>query len=142
MLLERMVGKAGDRAKIRLLHKSYVCGRRIRHRDEPGHRKKTAAMPLKTVRPATSVDEAAVIALWKDCGLVTSYNDPAKDFHFAGAKDNSILGSVMVGHDGHRGWIYYVNIGFEVSPRVIMQKWLADSARDEMDLIAHSEPSF
>lgn len=52
-------------------------------------------------------------------GLVTSYNDPAEDFRFARGKSNSdvlvgiheggnLVGSVMVGHDGHRGWIYYV----------------------------------
>jgi hypothetical protein len=50
---------------------------------------------------------------------VTGYNDPALDFRFALAKTGSdilvgvdvegwIVGSVMVGHDGHRGWVYYV----------------------------------
>ena len=50
---------------------------------------------------------------------MTDYNDPSKDLHFARARENSdilvgldaeqaIVGSVMVGHDGHRGWIYYV----------------------------------
>ena len=64
-------------------------------------------------------DEPRVAALWRACNLVTRYNDPSKDFHFARAKDGSdilvgldteqtIVGSVMVGHDGHRGWIYYV----------------------------------
>lgn len=71
------------------------------------------------VRPALDVDEVAVVALWRTCGLVVSYNDPAADFRFARAKPNSdilvgtesggaIVGSVMVGHDGHRGWVYYV----------------------------------
>jgi ribosomal protein S18 acetylase RimI-like enzyme len=43
----------------------------------------------------------------------------AQDFRFARAKPNSdilagvspegrIVGSVMAGHDGHRGWLYYV----------------------------------
>ena len=72
-----------------------------------------------TVRPATDADESAVVALWRACGLTVSYNDPAADFRFARAGAASdvlvgtddagrILGSVMVGHDGHRGWIYYV----------------------------------
>jgi ribosomal protein S18 acetylase RimI-like enzyme len=72
-----------------------------------------------SIRNAESVDEAAVVNLWQACGLVTSYNDPAVDFRFALAKTSSdilvgldaegrIVGSVMVGHDGHRGWIYYV----------------------------------
>ena len=75
-------------------------------------------MPL-TIRSATASDEAEVIALWRRCDLVASYNDPAADFRFAKAgacsdvlvaEDESgrICGSVMVGHDGHRGWLYYV----------------------------------
>jgi ribosomal protein S18 acetylase RimI-like enzyme len=72
-----------------------------------------------TIRNATATDEPHVAALWQASNLVASYNDPSKDFHFARAKEGSdilvgldaeqtIVGSVMVGHDGHRGWIYYV----------------------------------
>ena len=72
-----------------------------------------------SIRPATEKDADAVVALWRACDLVASYNDPAKDFRFALGKPNSdillgtvadgrIAGSVLVGHDGHRGWIYYV----------------------------------
>jgi ribosomal protein S18 acetylase RimI-like enzyme len=72
-----------------------------------------------TIRVATANDEPRVIALWRASNLVTSYNDPTRDFRFAHSKDGSevlvgldaeqtIVGSVMVGHDGHRGWIYYV----------------------------------
>ena len=70
-------------------------------------------------RPALETEEAAVVALWQACGLVVSYNDPVKDFRFAHAKpgsdvlvaveDGKIIGSVMVGHEGHRGWLYYVS---------------------------------
>ncbi len=72
-----------------------------------------------TVRNAGADDEAAVVALWRACGLVADYNDPAADFAFARAgacsgvlvgvaEDGRIKASVMVGHDGHRGWLYYV----------------------------------
>jgi ribosomal protein S18 acetylase RimI-like enzyme len=72
-----------------------------------------------TIRSAAPDDEASIAALWQACGLVTSYNDPAEDFRFARGKSNSdvlvgvredgkLVGCVMVGHDGHRGWIYYV----------------------------------
>ena len=82
------------------------------------HEQQDTAAAL-TIRSATADDEPRVAALWRASNLVTSYNDPAHDFHFARAKDNSdvlvgldaqqtIVGSVMVGHDGHRGWIYYV----------------------------------
>ncbi|MDH7796222.1 MULTISPECIES: GNAT family acetyltransferase [unclassified Beijerinckia] len=72
-----------------------------------------------TIRSAKSDDESAVTALWRACDLVVSYNDPGADFRFArgGAASDilvgtdaagRIVGSVMVGHDGHRGWLYYV----------------------------------
>lgn len=71
------------------------------------------------IRTADPSDETAVVALWHSCGLVAPYNDPAADFRFARAGACSdvlvgldgggrIVGSVMVGHDGHRGWLYYV----------------------------------
>lgn len=71
-----------------------------------------------TLRPATPDDEPAVAALWRACGLVVPANDPAADFRLARGRTGSeiflavdaadILGSAMVGHDGHRGWIYYL----------------------------------
>jgi len=132
------------------------------------------------IRSATPQDEEAIVSLWRACGLTVPYNDPAKDFRFAlgkpasdvlVAEDSAILGSVMVGHDGHRGWIYYLavapawqrqglgralvtaaeqwlsqrgiaklnlmvrehnhavaafyqKLGFELMPRINMQKWL------------------
>lgn len=73
------------------------------------------------IRPAAAADETAVTALWHACALVVSYNDPASDFRFALGRTNSdvlvgvasdgrIIASVLVGHDGHRGWLYYVAV--------------------------------
>ncbi len=75
-------------------------------------------MPL-IVRSAVPEDEPGVIELWRRCDLVVSHNDPVADFRFARAgacsdvlvgedEAGRISGSVMVGHDGHRGWLYYV----------------------------------
>lgn len=74
-------------------------------------------MPI-AVRCATPEDEADVIQLRRSCNLVALYNDPSAKFRFAmsgpnstvlvAEVDNRICGSVMVGHDGHRGWLYYV----------------------------------
>ena len=72
-----------------------------------------------TIRSATAEDEAAVVRLWQVCGLVANYNDPYTDFRFARAKaasdilvgvadDGALIGTAMVGHEGHRGWVYYV----------------------------------
>ena len=70
------------------------------------------------IRDAVLQDEPEVIRLWQRCDLVTSYNDPGSDFRFAcagnasialvGMEEERIIGTVMVGHDGHRGWLYYV----------------------------------
>lgn len=77
------------------------------------------AAPL-TIRPMRDGEEPAVIALWTRCGLVRAWNDPATDLAFARGKPNSdvlvgveggaIVTSVMVGHDGHRGTMYYVSV--------------------------------
>lgn len=77
------------------------------------------AVITPTIRSATSADEGCVVRLWRSCGLVTSYNDPVADFRFAlsgpasdvlvvADEGGDVCGTVMVGHDGHRGWLYYV----------------------------------
>ncbi|MCV6546227.1 MAG: GNAT family acetyltransferase [Cohaesibacter sp.] len=67
-------------------------------------------------------DVADVIKLWERCGLLRPWNDPQTDIAFCRQKPNSTLfiamvpeeeklqASIMVGHDGHRGWIYYLAI--------------------------------
>jgi ribosomal protein S18 acetylase RimI-like enzyme len=65
-------------------------------------------------------DVASAAALWTETGLTRQWNDPEADFHRAlsgltssvlGLKhDNVLVGSVMVGHDGHRGWMYYLAV--------------------------------
>lgn len=69
-------------------------------------------------RPIADADVAAVVELWMRCGLTVPWNDPHRDIAFArsvgnaevivGTDDDAVVASVMVGHDGHRGWIYYV----------------------------------
>src|SRR5438552_13509129 len=73
-----------------------------------------------TTRPIADGEEAAVIALWHACGLTRPWNDPAHDLAFARGKPSSqvlvgltggrIVASAMVGHDGHRGAMYYVSV--------------------------------
>jgi ribosomal protein S18 acetylase RimI-like enzyme len=71
------------------------------------------------IRSAATEDETAVVALWQACSLTAPYNDPVTDFQFALGKpssdilvadDNGVCGAIMVGHDGHRGWLYYVAV--------------------------------
>jgi ribosomal protein S18 acetylase RimI-like enzyme len=72
------------------------------------------------IRPIADGEEAAVAALWTACNLVVSYNDPFVDIArcrkspaselFVGAKGGRVVATVMVGEEGHRGWLYYVAV--------------------------------
>lgn len=73
-----------------------------------------------TMRPIEDGDVDAVIALWHRAGLTRPWNDPARDIAFAraqlnsdvlvGVVDGAPVATVMVGHDGHRGIVYYVAV--------------------------------
>ena len=72
------------------------------------------------IAPIADDDVATVAALWVRCDLTRPWNDPASDIAFARKGPNSavlvgrdggaIAATVMVGHDGHRGWVYYVAV--------------------------------
>lgn len=69
---------------------------------------------------ALDADIDALDALWVRCGLTRPWNDPRADIAFArksanaailvARRDGQLCASVMVGHDGHRGWLYYVAV--------------------------------
>jgi ribosomal protein S18 acetylase RimI-like enzyme len=74
-----------------------------------------------TIRSLEGRDRTAVLALWEICGLTVPWNSPAGDLDRALAGTTSdvlvaedaagtVIGSVMLGDDGHRGWIYYLSV--------------------------------
>ena len=78
------------------------------------------------IRPFEVGDEAQVVDLWQRCGLVRAWNDPRKDIARKlrvqrdlflvgvdgdrGRRDDRIVGTVMAGYEGHRGWINYLAV--------------------------------
>ncbi|MDR6867887.1 ribosomal protein S18 acetylase RimI-like enzyme [Microbacterium resistens] len=73
-------------------------------------------MHLRSFRPA---DTESVVALWESIGLTRPWNDPRKDiarkrevqpelFVVATDDDGRVIGTVMAGYDGHRGWMNYL----------------------------------
>jgi len=72
------------------------------------------------ITEATDSDVDAIVALWTRCGLTRPWNDPRADIALARRGDNAALlagrdqgetvAAVMVGHDGHRGWFYYLAV--------------------------------
>lgn len=65
-------------------------------------------------------DRDAVVKLWQDCGLTRPWNDPQKDIDrklavnpewFVVAEvETEVVASVMIGYDGHRGWVNYLAV--------------------------------
>lgn len=72
------------------------------------------------IREFLEADRQSVIALWQHCGLTRPWNDPFTDIDLAvrepnaalliGVADETIIASLMVGFDGHRGWVYYLAV--------------------------------
>ncbi|SMH59525.1 GNAT family acetyltransferase [Azospirillum agricola] len=108
--------------------------------------------PTLAIRVCDPSDRDAVVALWTACGLVVPWNDPAADIALAlsrpnstillGTLDGGIVASAMVGHDGHRGWIYYVAVdpahqkrGYGHRMVEAAERWLAEAGMPKVQLL-------
>ncbi len=69
------------------------------------------------IRPFQEADTESVIALWKSVFAYSApHNDPAavirqklavqRELFFVAVLDGVVVGTVMGGYDGHRGWVY------------------------------------
>ena len=97
-------------------------------------------MTFRVVRYRTEYVDA-VVELWRKCNLVVPRNDPVKDIErkmsfqphlfFIGLLDGKVMGSIMVGYEGHRGWINYLAITPE-SQRHGYGRRLVQKAIDEL----------
>ncbi|HEX9290069.1 MAG TPA: GNAT family acetyltransferase [Anaeromyxobacteraceae bacterium] len=78
-----------------------------------------------TIRPVTDEDTDAVVGLWRQ--VFPEYSDPARPHRdsranvvrklafrdglfFLAEVEGHIVGTVMAGYDGHRGWIYSLGV--------------------------------
>lgn len=101
-------------------------------------------------------DVAAVIALWRDAGLTRPWNDPRRDIDFAraggtstvlvGRLDGTLAATVMVGHDGHRGTVYYLGVaprfrgrGFGRRTMRAAEDWLRARGVWKLNLLVRGE---
>jgi ribosomal protein S18 acetylase RimI-like enzyme len=65
-------------------------------------------------------DSEALLALWQNCNLIASQNDPHEDIarkltvqpelFLVGELGGEIIASVMGGYEGHRGWLNYLAV--------------------------------
>ncbi|MDD1536128.1 MULTISPECIES: GNAT family acetyltransferase [unclassified Bradyrhizobium] len=113
-------------------------------------------MSALAIDAITDADVEEVVALWRRCGLTRPWNDPHADIALARRRDNStvligrangvIAATIMVGHDGHRGWVYYVAVDPDSRKRgfgrVIMaaaEDWLRAAGIPKLQLLVRRE---
>lgn len=111
----------------------------------------TTLAPIR-FRDAGPADRDAVIALWEVCGLTRPWNDATSDFDFAlagpastvlgGEINGRIAASVMVGHDGHRGAVYYLSVdpalrgaGYGRASMMAAEQWLKARSVPKINLM-------
>ncbi|KWV59756.1 acetyltransferase [Bradyrhizobium macuxiense] len=116
----------------------------------------TVPSPILSIAPITDHDVAAVVTLWQACGLTRPWNDPTADIALArrgpnsavllGRDGSAIVATAMVGHDGHRGWVYYVavdpNRQGKGLGRIIMaaaEDWLREAGVPKLQLLVRRE---
>ncbi len=118
----------------------------------------TVVLPPLAIAPIDDADVADVVALWQACHLARPWNDPAADIALARKGPNAavlvgrdgwaIVATVMVGHDGHRGWVYYLAVdqarrgkGYG---RVMMdaaERWLRGHGIEKLQLLVRADNS-
>jgi hypothetical protein len=116
----------------------------------------TAPAAALSIAPIGDADVADVIALWQACGLTRPWNDPAADIALArrgpnsailiGRDGDAMIATAMVGHDGHRGWVYYVAVdparrekGFGRAIMNAAEDWLRQAGVAKLQLMVRRE---
>ncbi len=109
-------------------------------------------MPSLEIRAVHDDELDQVVDLWTECGLTRPHNNPHRDIEFARSQSNAeifvglnkgkIVASVMVGHDGHRGVVYYVSADPEIRKQGLGQQimtaaedWLIDKGIWKLNLM-------
>ncbi|WP_159614502.1 GNAT family acetyltransferase [Glutamicibacter sp. JC586] len=99
---------------------------------------------------------SGAVALWERTGLTRPWNDPYADARraletststvLAIIEDEKVIATVMVGHDGHRGWLYYVAVdprrqGAGLGRKMVeaASDWLTERAVPKVQLMVRNE---
>ncbi|WP_402461710.1 GNAT family acetyltransferase [Isoptericola aurantiacus] len=116
---------------------------------------RTAAAPGGQIREVADADVEQVVALWRACDLTRPWNDPRADVAAARRNPTStvlvahdeagVVGSVMAGYEGHRGWLYYVAVapssqGTGLGRRLVAaaEEWLRAAGASKVRLMVRT----
>lgn len=97
------------------------------------------------IRQYREQDRAQVITLWREVFPPTApHHDPAANIErktahgdglfYVAEEDSLILGTVLVGYDGHRGWIYSLGVAPRARGRGLGSALLAQAENALRDL--------
>jgi ribosomal protein S18 acetylase RimI-like enzyme len=91
------------------------------------------------VRPFVETDTEPVVGLWSRCGLLRPWNDPKKDIarklrvqrelFVVGELAGKLVAAMMVGYEGHRGWVNYLAVEPELQGRGLGRQMMAEAER-------------
>jgi ribosomal protein S18 acetylase RimI-like enzyme len=107
-----------------------------------------APLPVELVETA--------IELWHGVGLTRPWNDPLADLRramegpasavLAGLDGHMLLATALVGHDGHRGWVYYLAVrpesqrnGYGRQMMRACEEWLVARGIPKINLMVRAE---
>ena len=112
---------------------------------------------LTALDPGDEAARQALIELWHVCDLTRPWNPPEVDLAQALSNptstiltardedDGPIIGTVMAGFDGHRGWLYYLAVvpvaqGGGAARALIRagETWLAERGARKVQLMVRS----
>ena len=92
-----------------------------------------------TIRPFRDSDQEAIVTLWETCQLVVPQNDPIADIRtkiqfqpdlfLVALSENRLVGTVMAGYEGHRGWINYLAVAPDQRRRGIAKTMMASAEK-------------
>jgi ribosomal protein S18 acetylase RimI-like enzyme len=108
------------------------------------------------IEEAAATDAEAVVGLWRSAGLTRPWNDPVADCRRAldwpgstllvAREGGATVGTIMVGYDGHRGWIYYLAVvparrrtGIGRALVEAAQAWLAERGCPKIQLMVRDD---
>jgi ribosomal protein S18 acetylase RimI-like enzyme len=108
------------------------------------------------IAPLTPDQASAAVELWRAAGLTRPWNDPEADLRralagpastvLAGTEAGRLVATAMVGHDGHRGWVYYLAVqagargrGHGRAMMAACERWLGERGVPKLNLMVRGD---